>query len=240
MKALFVLLVAVLFVFLLAPVLLVFPMSFSADTFISWPPSGWSLRWYSALLHQDDLIDAFSASVMLALIATAGSLLMGMGAVVSLRRGDAPGRETILALLTAPLLLPSIVIGLALLMVFSSRGLVGTWAGLIPAHLLVTLPYVVRILLTSLSTLPDSIADAGGSLGAAPLRVFLLVTLPLMLPGLIAAAAVAFLISFDEVIVTLFLVGPQLTTLPVALYHFVVMVVVDRAMGLARAMSAPP
>jgi putative spermidine/putrescine transport system permease protein len=214
-------LVALLFLFLLAPVLLVVPMSFSADNFLGWPPSGWSLRWYEALWHQAGLQQALRVSVFLALIVTALSLLLGLGAALALTRGRFPGREVVAVLLSAPLLLPTIVLGLAVLMVFVTHGLIGSWPGLVMAHLLVTLPYALRILTTALTTLPPSVEEAAGSLGAPPWRVLLLITLPMMSSGIAAAAAIVFLISFDEVVVSLFVVGPRLTTLPVALYHYI-------------------
>src|ERR1700710_605870 len=131
-------LVAALFVFLLAPVLLVVPMSFSADSYLSWPPSGWSLRWYVALWHAHALGEAFRVTVFLALVVTALSLLLGLGAALALVRGQFRGREAVSLLLSAPLLLPTIVLGLAVLMVFVTHGLIGSWPGLVLAHLLIT------------------------------------------------------------------------------------------------------
>jgi putative spermidine/putrescine transport system permease protein len=214
-------LVALLFVFLLAPVLLVVPMSFSADNFLGWPPSGYSPRWYIALWHAQDMAQALRVTLALAAIVTALSLLLGLCSALALTRARFLGREAVSTLLSAPLLLPTIVLGLAVLIVFVSHGLIGSWTGLILAHLLVTLPYALRILTTALTTLPPAIEEAAASLGASPLRVLLLVTLPMMAPGIVAAAAIVFLLSFDEVVVSLFVVGPNLTTLPVALYHYI-------------------
>lgn len=220
-RALFLGLVALLFVFLLGPVLLVFPLSFSADAQIAWPPSGWSLRWYRAMLAQPELGAALRNSLALAAVVTVLALALAMPAALALARGEFRGREAVLSLLTAPLLLPTIVLGLALLIIFVGHGLVGSWPGLVMAHMLVTVPYALRVLLTSLGTLPAAVEEAAASLGAPPAQVFRRVTLPLMLPGVIAAAAIVFLVSFDEVVITLFIVGPRLTTLPVALYHYV-------------------
>ena len=252
-------LVGLLFLFLLGPVLLVFPMSFSADATLSWPPTGWSLRWYRAMLSQPDLGTALRNSLLLALVVTAAALALAMPAALALARARFRGREALLSLLTAPLLLPTIVLGLALLVIFVGRGLVGSWPGLVLAHLLVTVPYALRILLTSLSGLPAAVEDAASSLGAGPGAVFRHVTLPLMLPGVVAAAAIVFLVSFDEVVITLFIVGPRLTTLPVALYHYVeartdpmvaaisvlmvlftlaLVMVLERAVGLRRAVGS--
>lgn len=126
------------------------------------------------------------------------------------------------------------------------------------AHLLITLPYAVRVLMAALSTLPAGVEEAAASLGAAPLAVLLRVTLPLMLPGVVATCAIVFLVSFDETVVSLFVVGPHLTTLPVALFRYVasrtdplvaavsallvlltlaVVLVLERAVGLYRAVA---
>lgn len=251
-------LVALLFLFLLAPVLLVFPMSFSADHFLTWPPSGFSLQWYAALTQEPQLAEAARNSLVLAVVVTALSLLAATPAALALARLRFFGREALLTLLTAPLLLPTIVLGLALLIIFVGYGLVGSWPGLVLAHLLITLPYAVRVLMAALSTLPAGVEEAAASLGAAPLSVLLRVTLPLMLPGVVATCAIVFLVSFDETVVSLFVVGPHLTTLPVALFRYVasrtdplvaavsallvlltlaVVLVLERAVGLYRAVA---
>lgn len=251
--------VGVLFAFLLAPVILVIPLSFSSANNLVFPPPGWSLRWYLAMVQQAGLVQAAWNSLVLAGAVAAVCLLLGMPAALALDRGRFRGREALMALITAPLLLPTIVIGLALLTVFVSLGLLGTWSGLVLAHLTITLPYAVRVLSTALSTLPPGIEDAARSLGASPGRVFWRVTFPLMIPGVVATAAITFLVSFDEVVISLFVVGPQLTTLPVALYRYVeartdplvaavstllvgltllVVLVLDRAVGLRRAVGS--
>ncbi len=257
-KLLFHLLVAAMLVFLLAPVLLVVPMSFSADRVLTWPPSGFSIRWYQQMLNETALIESARNSLVLACGVTLATLAMAMPAALALVRWRFAGRDAVLALLTAPLLLPTIVLALALLIVFVSAGLLGTWTGLVLGHMLVTLPYAVRVLSTSLSTLPPSVEEAAASLGAPPATVFRRVTLPLMVPGLVATCAIVFLVSFDEVVISLFLVGPQLTTLPVALFRYVesrtdplvaavstllvffslaIVLVLDRAVGLRRAVG---
>jgi putative spermidine/putrescine transport system permease protein len=252
------LLVALLMAFLLAPVLLVFPISFSADTHMAWPPSGWSTRWYVQLAQDGTMLAAFRNSLVLALVVTLLSLAIGLPASVVLVRRAFPGREAVLALLTAPLLLPSIVLGLAILIVFVGQGLIGSWTGMVLAHLTLTLPYAVRVLSTGLRTLPPSVEDAAATLGGRPLTVFRRVTLPLMAPSLVACSALCFLVSFDEVVVSLFIVGPHLKVLPVSLYHYVesrtdplvaaasalmilgslaIVLVLERAIGLRKAMG---
>ena len=251
-------LVLALFLFLLAPVLLVFPLSFSADRAMAWPPSGFSLRWYVALAGNAELMSAARNSLFLGLAVTAVALVAGMPAAMILARRQFHGREALLAVLTAPLLLPTIVLALGLLIVFVGYGLVGSWIGVLMAHLVVALPYAIRVLMTAASTLPASVEEAASSLGARPLTVFRRVTLPLMLPGVVATCAIVFLVSFDEVVISLFVVGPRLTTLPVALFRYVesrtdplvaavsallvlltlaVVLILERAGGVARAVG---
>ncbi|WP_426958667.1 ABC transporter permease [Muricoccus radiodurans] len=217
----FLILVVLMFIYLLAPVIMVIPMSFSGANSLVWPPPSWSTRWYAAILQDAEMAAALRNSLVLASIVTALSLTIGGAAAYALNRGRYPGREAMSALLTAPLLLPSIVLGLALLIIFVQLRLIGQWPGLVLAHLLITLPYAIRVLGTALATLPPAVEDAAASLGAPPGTVFRRITLPLMARGVVAAGAISFLVSFDEVVITLFVVGPQLNTLPVALYHYV-------------------
>jgi putative spermidine/putrescine transport system permease protein len=161
-------------------------------------------------------------------------------------------------LLAAPLLLPTLVLGLALLLALQPLKLVATWPGLILAHCTLAVPFAVRIMTTSISSVPADLEAAARTLGASPLRAALRVTLPLAAPGVMAAAALCFLISFDETVISLFLVGPRLTTLPVELFRyaenrtdpmvaalsmllisiaFAVVLLVERAAGLTRTLS---
>jgi putative spermidine/putrescine transport system permease protein len=197
---------------------LVAVMSLSADNYLAFPPSGFSLRWFAALAHNDVMLRAARASVILAASVTLVALIVGVPAALAVARGLAPKAVSIL--LSAPLLLPTLVLGLALLMALQPLALVATWPGLVLAHLVVVLPFVTRIMTTSLAALPSDLEAAAATLGAPPLRAFWRITLPLALPGLIASATLAFLVSFDEVVISLFLVGPRLTTLSVAMFRY--------------------
>ena len=246
----------VMFLFLLAPVILVVPISFSADNYMSFPPSGWSLKWYKAFFADSRMIGALGTSTLLAVVVTGLALIIALPASYALVRTKVLGAETLLAVFTAPLLLPTIVLGLAILIVFAGNGLLGTFTGLVIAHLVIVLPYALRVLITSLSGLPIMIEEAASTLGASPLAVFRRVTLPMMTPGIVATGALAFLVSFDEAVISLFLTGPRITTLPVAMYQHVdsnadplvasisvllivmtlaVVIVVDRSVGLTKA-----
>ncbi|MGO1077844.1 ABC transporter permease [Inquilinus sp. CA228] len=252
------LLVLLLYAFLLAPILIVVPLSFSNDAYLTFPPSAWGTRWYAALAQNKMMIQAFWVSLGIAALVTALSLAAGIPAAYAIRRFRFRGSETLMSLFTAPLLLPSIVLGLAILLVFVDLRLLSTYPGLVAAHLIVTTPYVIRIMATALATLPPAVEDAAATLGAPPLTVFRRVTLPLMMPGLVASAALAFLISFDEVVISLFVTGPGITTLPVAMFNYVesrtdpmiaavsvvlvaatllIITLVERSLGLSKAMG---
>jgi putative spermidine/putrescine transport system permease protein len=248
-------LVALLFLFLLAPVILVVPISFSGEQILSFPPESWSLRWYAALADNPTMISAFWTSLMLGAIVTVISLAVAIPAAYVIVRMRTFGSTFLYNLFTAPLLLPTIVLGLAILIVFASIGFLGTFTGLIIGHLVITLPYALRVLATTLGNLNLACEEAASTLGGRPLTVFRRVTLPMMAPGIVAASALCFLVSFDEVVITLFLTGPRLTTLPVELFHHVesradplvasvsvllilltlaVVMIVDRTVGLSK------
>lgn len=204
--------------FLLAPMLLVILLSFSADNYLGFPPSGFSFRWFVALANNAPMLKAATTSVILAGTVTLVALAVGLPAAFAVARGMAP--PIVGTLLSVPLLLPTLVLGLGLLFALEPLRLVATWPGLVLAHLVVVLPFVVRIMSTALTALPVELEAAAATLGASPWRSFLRITLPLALPGVIASATLAFLVSFDEVVISLFLVGPRLTTLSVALFHY--------------------
>jgi putative spermidine/putrescine transport system permease protein len=211
--------VAVLFVFLLAPVLVIVPLSFSGEATLHFPPASWSLRWYQAFFAHERMLGAFRLSLVIGASVTVATLAIALPAAYVIVRLKTIGSEILYNLFTAPLLLPTIVLGLAILIIFAPIGLLGTFTGIALGHLVLTLPYALRILATSLGGLPVVVEEAAASLGAAPLTVFYRVTLPLMAPGILSAAALSFLVSFDEVVITLFMAGPRVTTLPVEMFR---------------------
>src|SRR6266702_6585078 len=178
--------VGVLYLFLLAPILIVVPLSFSNDSYLTFPPHSWGMRWYAAMMANPELIGALRVSLGVACIVTLIGLLAGLPAAYAIKRLNFRGRDGLMNLFTAPLLLPSIVLGLAILLVFVQVRLLGTYTGVIIAHLIITTPYVIRIMTTAFSTLPPSVEDSATMLGASPFIVFRRITLPLMLPGFIA------------------------------------------------------
>jgi putative spermidine/putrescine transport system permease protein len=255
----FAVVVAALYVFLLAPIVVVVPLSFSGDTYLAFPPSSWSTRWYQAMFDHAGLVRAFWTSLGIAAIVTALALAGGIPAAHALARGRFPGRDLLVTAFTAPLLMPSVILGLALLLAFSGWGLVGTYPGVVLAHLVLCAPYVVRVMTTALVTLPAGVEEAAATLGAPPAVVFRRVTAPLLAPAVLASAALSFLVSFDEVVVSLFVTGPRLTTLPVEIFNYVDtrtdplvaavsvvlvattlagVVLIDRTVGLRRAVGS--
>lgn len=252
------LVVAVLFVFLLAPMLVVFPIAFSNDPYLVFPPRSWGVRFFTELPQRPALMNGLRVSLLLAAIVALASIIVATPAAYAVTRLQLRGRDLLMGVLTTPLLLPTIVLGLAILLVFVRLDLIATYRGLAIAHLVVTLPYALRIIATSLVTLPPSIEDAAASLGASPLTVFRRITLPLIVPGITAASALCFIVSFDEVVISLFVVGPRLTTFPVEIFRYaesrtdpliaaasVILVVVtiglvlvlERSLGVARALG---
>ena len=251
-------LVAVMLLFLLAPLIVVLLTSFSDDAILTFPPAHWGFGAYRSVLGNAAFGRGLRVSVVLAGSATAVSLVLGTAAALALARGRFAGRAALVAFFTAPLLLPAIVLGLGLLLVLAQAGLLATLPGLLLGHCLVTLPYVIRVVMTALGGIAPELEEAAATLGAPAVRVFLRVTLPLMLPGLVAAGALAFLASFDEVVLSLFLVGPRITTLPIEVYHAVqyragpdisalsmllilftaaLVVLVERSLGFVRAIG---
>ncbi|MGG5808834.1 ABC transporter permease [Falsiroseomonas sp. CW058] len=205
---------------LLAPALLVAVISFSAGDFLTFPPPGLSLRWYAALVANAELMAALRNSALLALAVAAVALLTGIPAAYAVARLRFPGRDAIAGLLAAPLLLPTLVLGLALLLALQPLRLAATWPGLLLAHSMIALPFAVRIMTTALAAVPRDLEEAAWTLGATPLRAALRVTLPIAAPGAVAAGALCFLVSFDETVISLFLVGPRLSTLPVEMFRY--------------------
>jgi putative spermidine/putrescine transport system permease protein len=259
MSALFRLLVAVLFLFLLAPLIVVLLTSFSNDAFLAFPPQSWGFGGYRALLDNAAFRSGLATSLVLAAIVTGLTLVIGTAAAYALARYRFPGQAALLAIFTAPLLLPAIILGLGLLLVFARIGLLATLPGLVIGHSLVTLPYVIRVILMTMKGIAPALEEAAATLGASAVKVFTRVTLPLMMPGVIAAAALSFLASFDEVVISLFIVGPRLTTLPIEIFHYIeyradpqvsalsvvlialtmaLVIVIERSVGILRALRA--
>lgn len=214
-------LIAVLYAFLLAPIVVGALISFSSAANLAFPPPGWSFRWYTALAQNDDFKQGLSVSLTLAGAVMAGALALGIPVAVAVSRREFPGRGMILSFFTLPLIVPSVVLGLALLLTVAPLGLIGTMPALVTAHLLVTVPFVVRIVAVGLNAVPSDYVEAAMSLGATPFVAFRRVTVPAIMPSVLAAAAIVFIVSMGETAITLFIVGDNILTLPVVMFRFV-------------------
>lgn len=196
------------------PVLVVIPLSFSSAQYLSFPPPSYSLRWYEDILSRDYWLAPAATSVQLALATAAIAVVLGTLASVSLVRGRYPGRTLISAFLISPMIVPFIVSGIALYFILGKLGLVDTFLGLVIAHTVLAVPRVTVVMTAVIGRVDVFLEHAATTLGARPWQAFVLVTLPAILPGIASAAVIAFLTSFDEIIVTLFLSGARTPTLP--------------------------
>jgi putative spermidine/putrescine transport system permease protein len=207
--------------FLLAPIIVVVATAFTTTAYPLFPPQGFTLRWFERFLTMTEFTDAVQRSAVLALASTAIASVLGTFSALALTRWRGPGRQAITSLMLSPIMFPAIVLGLALLVFYSQIGLAGTFTGLVIAHSLVTTPFVIRLVMASLAEFDPAVEEAARNLGAGWWRTFFQVTLPLIQPGVLAGAVFAFILSFDELVITLFLAGPGMATLPVRIYTFV-------------------
>ena len=209
--------------FLQIPVIVVVLASFSETSYLTIPPQGWTLKWFGVVLTDSGYLGAIRNSLVLAVGSTLISLALGVAASYALFRKMLPGSEALTSLLMSPLIIPSVVIGVALLQYFTLVGLRGGFLVLLIAHVVITVPYIVRSALASLSGIDLSVEEAARVLGANGFTTFRLVTLPLIKPGLVAGALFAFVTSMENVPVTIFLAGPRQTTLPILIFTSVEM-----------------
>ncbi len=207
--------------FLIAPVVVVVLVAFTPEGWLKIPTTSFSLRWFRAIADHPEFISAFRNSLAIAVTASILATAIGTLAALGIVRYRFPGREVVSSLLLSPLMVPTVVTGVALLYFFSRIGLASTLGGIIVAHVVVTGPYVVRTVSASLAGFDRSLELAAMTLGADRWQTFRRVTLPLILPGLTAGAIFAFIVSFDELTVTLFVTGPKLATLPIRIYNHI-------------------
>jgi putative spermidine/putrescine transport system permease protein len=200
--------------FLVLPILVIIPLSFSDSTFLVYPIPGFSLRWYDNLFHSSDWIRAAKNSFIVAPIATIIATVLGTLAAVGLNKADFFGKGVLMAVLISPMVVPVVVVGVGIYLFFAQIGLSDSYTGLILAHAALGAPFVVTTVSATLQGFDHNLVRASLSLGAGPLRTFFRVTLPVIAPGLISGALFAFATSFDDVVITLFVAGPVQTTLP--------------------------
>jgi len=206
--------VAAVLLFLIAPILVVVPLSFNSEPYFTFPMPGVSLRWYEDFFTNDRWTLALQTSVKVAAAVTVFATALGTLAALGLSRANFPARTLIMSLLISPMVVPVIISAVGMYFFYTRIGLSNSLPGLILAHTALATPFVVIVVTATLSGFDHSLTRAGASLGAPPTRVFFKVILPLILPGVISGALFACVTSFDEVVVVLFLAGPEQRTLP--------------------------
>lgn len=207
--------------FLCAPIAIVVIVSFNASEFIQFPPRGWSLRWYENYFLSRQWVEPTLLSLRVAVVTMALSTVLGTAAAIGLTRGRFRGRRALEFFFVSPMVVPTIVLAIGLYLLFARFKIVGQPLVLYLAHTVVAAPLVIVIVSAALRTTDPAIELAARSLGAGYLRTLWHVTLPAVLPAVVSGAAFAFLVSFDEVVLAIFLGGPATTTLPKRMWESV-------------------
>jgi putative spermidine/putrescine transport system permease protein len=209
------------YVTLSLPAVIVVAASFTAGDSLRFPPEGFSLRWYSAAIGSDIFMASLWTSTRLACVTTVLSVALGLAAAFVLDRKDFPGKDAFRSLTLSPLIIPMVVLGLGLLQFLAWLRLNQSFVGLLIGHVVITLPYVVRTLSASFVLFDKTLEHAAMNLRASPSRVLRKITLPLLAPALVSAAVFAFVTSFGNITLSIFLGFSGATTLPVQIFAYV-------------------
>lgn len=204
--------------FLLLPIVFIVALSFGSSRWLIFPPPGWTLQWYQELLSDPRWLEAAFTSARIGVVVTIVSVILGFLASLALVRGTFPGRSVLRAFFLTPMVLPVAIIGVALYAVFLRVGLSGTFIGFVIAHVIVALPFAIITISGALETFDPAIEDAAVLCGASPWEARFRVTMPAISHGLFSAAIFSFLISWDEVVLSIFMASPTLQTLPVRVW----------------------
>jgi putative spermidine/putrescine transport system permease protein len=237
---------ALIFLFLIAPILVIIPLSFNTEPYftftyemLTFDPKGYSLRWYDNILTfgmaepdrprnnawWDDVwanaawFHAFKNSLIIGIAATTFATVLGTLAALGLSRPEMPFRRTIMALLISPMIVPLIITATGLFFFYAAAGLAHTYLGIVMAHAMLGIPFVIITVTATLTGFDHSLSRAAASLGASPVTVFHKVILPLILPGVISGALFSFVTSFDEVVVVLFVASYDQQTIPLQMWN---------------------
>ena len=215
------------FFFLIAPLFVILPLSFNAEQYIHFSskmlaldPEGFSLRWYEDMIYgtKNPWGLATKNSLVIAFFATIGSTVLGTVAALGLSSRHMPYKAAFMALLISPMIVPLIISGTAIFFFMAKVGLAATHTGIVLSHIILGTPFVVITVTATLSGFDHSVTRAASSLGSDPVNTFMKITLPLILPGVISGGLFAFVTSFDEVVVVLFLAGLENTTIPIQMW----------------------
>jgi putative spermidine/putrescine transport system permease protein len=246
--------------FILAPILIVCWVAFTPLGYLSIPIDAFSLRWFRAIASYPEFVTAFWSSIALAALSSTVAIALSVPAALAVARHRFPGRDAVTALFLSPLMIPPVVLGIAFLRFFTEIGLGGTFLGLVLSHVIIIMPFALRLVVAASSGMDPAIEHAAISLGASWWQSLRRITVPLVLPGIASGWVLAFITSFDEVTMTVFIASPRTTTLPVRLFlyvqdnidplvaavsaaliglTFVAMLLLDRLYGLERLLVGP-
>ena len=218
---------ALVFFFLVAPLFVILPLSFNAEQYIHFSkgmialdPDAFSLRWYEDMIYGTKNPWGLAAknSIIIAFFATIGSTVLGTVAALGLSSRHMPYKAAFMAVLISPMIVPLIISGTAIFFFMAKAGLAATFTGIVLAHIILGTPFVVITVTATLTGFDHSVTRAAASLVSNPVNTFMKVTLPLILPGVISGALFAFVTSFDEVVVVMFLAGLENTTIPIQMW----------------------
>jgi putative spermidine/putrescine transport system permease protein len=256
--------VVLVYALVLIPMLAVIWLSFFNQAVVTFPPAGYTVRWYINAWNTDQFSRSFLVSLEVALLSMTTGVILGTAAAYAVVRSKFPGKTAVQGLLLGPLAVPGVILGTGLYVLFVQVDnlidfkIVGTLPGLIATHTLLTLPWTVRLVVASLQGLDRSVEEAAADLGARPLIVFRRITLPMMRAGVVASALFGFVQSFENLDMTLLLTGPGRSTLPIEMLNYMefridptlaavatiqiviigtMMLITDRFVSLSRAVS---
>jgi len=205
---------ALVLLFLVLPILVIVPLSFNSGSFLVYPLQGLSMRWYADFFTSAEWMRSLTNSMIAAPAATLLAMVFGTLAAIGLTRGEFRGKALVMSLLISPMVAPVVIVGVASYLFFAPLGLGNSYISLILVHAVLGVPFVIITVSATLQGFNYNLVRAAASMGASPLLAFRKITLPLIAPGVISGALFAFATSFDEVVVTLFLAGPEQATLP--------------------------
>ena len=248
-------------VFMLAPLVVVCLVAFTPENTLSLPTSGFSLRWFAAVFERADFLTAFYNSLQLAALSATLATLIAVPAGLAITRYRFPGQGFLNGLFLSPIIIPHLVLGVAMLRLFALLGVNGSFSWLVLAHVVVITPYVLRLVIAAAIGIDRSAEQAAESLGASRTTLFCRITLPMILPGVAGGWLLAFINSFDEVTLSIFVTSPATQTLPVRMYVYATesidpmmaavsalvialtaatMILLDRIYGLDRVLVGTP
>ncbi|WP_321794670.1 ABC transporter permease [Caballeronia sp. J97] len=205
-------------VFLIGPILAILPLAFTSNVFLTYPIHHFSMRWFDTLFNSDLWHHSIVNSLIIAFGSTALATVLGTMAAMGLRGKRLPFASAIKTVFLLPMVVPAVVLGVGTQIVFGRMGISSTYWGVIIAHTVLALPFVLVNVLGSLAAIPPALERAASSLGAKPFSIFFRVVLPLAMPGIVSGAVFAFATSLDEVVITLFVAGPNQWTLALQMF----------------------